>query len=231
MNRSQTSGLSVPEAVQDVVRQPTSVTRAKREAAQEHRGVVVWITGRPGSGKSTLADATERQLYALGLRTVLLDGDNLRLGLCSDLGFSEDDRNENVRRAAETAKLFMDCGIVVLVALVSPIRQTREQIKKLFKTGDFFEIFCCCPPSLCEDRDPKGHYARARRGEIKEFTGVSSQYEEPLYPALRLETGKQTAKESTRLLTNFILSRCVHSPEVIAERLTLLAGKARSADS
>ncbi|CAN7476080.1 adenylyl-sulfate kinase [Caballeronia sp. LjRoot34] len=113
-----------------VVKQTITVTRASREARNHHRGAVVWLTGLPGSGKSTIADATERNLYALGMQTALLDGDNVRLGLCADLGFSEADRNENVRRVAETAKLFIECGIVVIVALVSPIRETREQIKQ-----------------------------------------------------------------------------------------------------
>jgi len=154
----------------------------------------------PGSGKSTIADATERNLYTLGFQTAVLDGDNIRLGLCADLGFSDTDRNENVRRVAETAKLFRECGIVVLVALVSPLRETSEQIKRLLDPDDFLEVYCCCPSLICQRRDPKGHYAKARRGEILEFTGVSSAYEEPLAPTLVLNTDSQTAEESVELL-------------------------------
>jgi adenylylsulfate kinase len=191
-----------------VVKQTTTVTRASREARNHHRGAVVWLTGLPGSGKTTIADATERNLYALGMQTALLDGDNVRLGLCADLGFSEADRNENVRRVAETAKLFIECGIIVIVALVSPIRETREQIKQLLDPEDFLEIYCSCPSIVCQGRDPKGHYARATRGEIHEFTGVSSRYEEPLAPTLLLNTDKQTAEQSVGLLTELILKHC-----------------------
>jgi len=191
-----------------VVRQTTTVTRTNREAKNGHRGAVVWLTGMPGSGKSTIADAAERKLYTLGIQTAILDGDNIRLGLCSDLGFSEADRNENVRRVAETARLFMECGIVVIVALVSPLREARERIKQLLNSDDFLEIYCRCPSLICQRRDPKGHYAKASQGEIQEFTGVSSAYEEPLAPTLLLNTDTQSAEESVELLTGLILKRC-----------------------
>jgi len=192
----------------NIVRQPAAVTRAHRELKNGHRAAVVWLTGLPGSGKSTIAHAAERILYDLGLQTVTLDGDNVRLGLCSDLGFSDADRNENVRRVAETAKLFLDQGTVVIVALVSPVRHAREQIKQVIRLDDFFEIYCSCPLSVCEQRDPKGHYARAKRGEIANFTGFSSLYEEPLQPALVLNTEMQTAEESVRQLTAFVREKC-----------------------
>jgi adenylylsulfate kinase len=191
-----------------LVRQTTTITRASREARNGHRGAVVWLTGMPGSGKSTIANATERKLNALGMQTALLDGDNIRLGLCADLGFSAADRNENVRRVAETAKLFIECGVVVIVALVSPIRETREHIKQLLNPDDFLEIYCRCPSLICAERDPKGHYAKAKRGEIQGFTGVSSTYEEPLAPTLLLKTDCQSAEESVELLTQLILNRC-----------------------
>lgn len=192
----------------NVVGQPVAISRVQREARNGHRGVVVWLTGLPGSGKSTIARATEQSLYDQGLQTAILDGDNIRLGLCSDLGFSEEDRNENVRRVAETAKLFLDHGIVVIVALVSPVREARERIKQMIPSGDFLEIYCRCPLSVCQRRDPKGHYARAKLGEIAQFTGVSSTYEEPLKPALLLNTDTQTSDESVRQLTALVLEKC-----------------------
>lgn len=197
-----------PSPLANVVRQPAAVTRSQRELKNGHRGLVVWLTGLPGSGKSTIARATERILYDLGLQTAALDGDNVRLGLCEDLGFSDADRNENVRRVAETAKLFLDQGVVVIVALVSPVRHARELIKQMIPAGDFLEIYCSCPLSVCQQRDPKGHYARAKLGEISDFTGVSSLYEEPLKPALVLNTDTQTAEESVRKLTTLVLEKC-----------------------
>jgi adenylylsulfate kinase len=192
----------------NVVRQPTAVTRIQREQKNGHRGMVVWLTGLPGSGKSTIAQATERILYDLGLQTVTLDGDNIRLGLCADLGFSDKDRNENVRRVAEIAKLFLNQGFVVIVALVSPVRHAREQIKQVIPPTDFLEIYCSCPLSVCQERDPKGHYAKAERGEISNFTGFSSLYEEPLAPALLLNTDSQDVDESVRRLTELVFEKC-----------------------
>jgi adenylylsulfate kinase len=208
MKRHQNLEIATPRPSLHVVKQAVTVTRASREATNGHRGAVVWLTGMPGSGKSTIADATERHLYALGIQTTILDGDNMRLGLCADLGFSDADRNENVRRVAETAKLFIECGMVVIVALVSPIREAREQIRALVGPDDFLEIYCCCPSSVCEQRDPKGHYARAKRGEIKNFTGVSSHYEEPLSPTLLLNTDTESADESVQLLIDLVLKKC-----------------------
>jgi adenylylsulfate kinase len=197
-----------PSPSVNVVSQPAAVTRNERELKNGHRGAVVWLTGLPGSGKSTIARATEQMLYDLGLQTATLDGDNIRLGLCADLGFSDADRNENVRRVAETAKLFLEQGVVVIVALVSPVRHTRELVKQMISTNDFLEIYCNCPLSVCQQRDPKGHYARAKLDEISNFTGVSSLYEEPLKPALLLNTNAQTPEESVRELITLILERC-----------------------
>jgi adenylylsulfate kinase len=199
---------ATPSPSVNVVSQPAAVTRNQRELKNGHRGAIVWLTGLPGSGKSTIARATERTLHDLGMQTAILDGDNIRLGLCADLGFSDADRNENVRRVTEAAKLFLEQGVVVIVALVSPVRHTRELIKQMFSTGDFQEIYCNCPLSVCQQRDPKGHYVRAKLGEISNFTGVSSLYEEPLKPALLLNTDAQTAEESARELITLILERC-----------------------
>ncbi|QIE24853.1 adenylyl-sulfate kinase [Caballeronia sp. SBC2] len=192
----------------NVVRQRLAVTREQREFRNDHRGAVVWLTGLPGSGKSTIARVTERILHDLGLQAVTLDGDNIRLGLCSDLGFSDADRSENVRRAAETAKLFLDQGNVVIVALVSPARRAREKVMQVIPAKDFLEVYCCCPLSVCEERDPKGHYARAKRGEIPNFTGLSAFYEEPLEPALLLSTDRESAGESACRLTELVLKQC-----------------------
>lgn len=190
-----------------VLWQPHSVTRAQREKKNGHRSAVVWLTGLPGSGKSTIAHAVEESLHRLGFQTVVLDGDNIRHGLCADLGFSIPDRNENVRRAGEVAKLFLETGHVVLVALVSPLRGAREQVRQTLPAGDFIEVYCRCPLDVCQERDPKGMYRKAANGTIAQFTGVSSPYEEPLAPALTLATGEEQIEESVGRLTRLLLAR------------------------
>jgi adenylylsulfate kinase len=192
----------------NVVRHATSIPREQREKRNGHRGAVVWLTGLPGCGKSTIAHAVEQNLHQLGLQTAVLDGDNVRLGLCADLGFSVDDRSEHARRVAETAKLFLEQGMVVLVALVSPLRSIRDQARRIVPPGDFLEIHCSCPQSICQQRDPKGLYAKAQRGEIAEFTGVSAAYEAPLEPALLLDTENEAVEDSVRRLTRLILDTC-----------------------
>ncbi len=208
MKRHVDREIAYPVLGTDLVRQASDVPRTQRESANGHRGTVVWLTGQPSSGKSTIANATERALHACGMQTAILDGDNMRLGLCADLGFSEADRDENVRRVAETARLFLENGVVVIVALVSPHRQARDHAKQLVGAADFLEVYCCCESAVCEQRDPKGHYARAKRGEIPGFTGVSSRYEAPLAPSLVLNTGMLPAEESARLLTELVLAKC-----------------------
>jgi len=188
-----------------LVWQFSAVTRAHREARNQHRATVVWLTGLPGSGKSTLARVAEERLHQAGYSTVLLDGDNLRHGLCSDLGFSIADRNENVRRTGEVAKLFLATGAVVLVALVSPIRAARDAIRQSLPNADFLEIYCQCELAVCKERDPKGHYALAESGRIANFTGVSAIYEEPLHPSLILDTGSEGLDESVARLVQFLL--------------------------
>lgn len=172
-----------------------TVTRIRREALNGHRGAILWFTGLSGAGKSTLAHAVEEELHQNGYRTFVLDGDNIRHGLCSDLGFTPEDRIENIRRVGEVAKLFMQAGIIVLTAFISPYRVERERVRGLVEHGDFIEIYCDSPVEICESRDVKGLYKKARAGLIPEFTGISSPYESPLNPELIVSTGK-TSLES-----------------------------------
>lgn len=167
-----------------------TVTRIRREALNGHRGAILWFTGLSGAGKSTLAHAVEEELHQNGYRTFVLDGDNIRHGLCSDLGFTPEDRIENIRRVGEVAKLFMQAGIIVLTAFISPYRVERERVRGLVEHGDFIEIYCDSPVEICESRDVKGLYKKARAGLIPEFTGISSPYETPLNPELIVSTGK-----------------------------------------
>lgn len=172
----------------NVVWHHASVTRAQREAQNGHRGAIVWFTGLSGSGKSTLAHAVEEFLYRHGCRTFVLDGDNVRHGLCGDLGFSPKDRQENIRRVGEVAKLFMEAGVIVLIAFISPFRADRERVRSMVERGSFIEIYCNAPIEICESRDIKGIYKKARAGEIAEFTGISSPYEAPEIPELTVNT-------------------------------------------
>lgn len=168
------------------------VKRADRERHNGHGSGILWFTGLSGAGKSTLAHAVEQRLYALGVRTYVLDGDNVRHGLCEDLGFSEEDRTENIRRVGEVSKLFVDAGMLVLTAFISPFREDRDRVRNLVAPGDFFEIYCDCALAICEERDVKGLYMQARAGEVKQFTGISSPYEEPLVAELTVDTGALT---------------------------------------
>ena len=181
--------------------------RSQREAHQGHRGLVAWLTGLSGSGKSTIAQFVDEGLSRAGFQTIVLDGDNLRHGLCKDLGFSIADRNENVRRVSEVSRLFLEQGFIVLVALVSPIRETRDQVKHSFAESDFIEIHCKCSLSICRERDPKGLYAKAENGKIPEFTGVSSPYEEPLSPSLILHTSDESVEDSATRLLQMIVNQ------------------------
>lgn len=184
-----------------------TVTRERREKLQGHRGVALWFTGLPSSGKSTIAHELEERLHRAGCRTFVLDGDNIRHGLCGDLGFAEADRVENIRRIGELAKLFVEAGTVVLTAFVSPYRRDREHARGLLLHGDFLEIWCRCPIEICEQRDPKGHYQRAREGKIKDFTGVSAPYEEPPDPELVLDTARLSIDESVDKVMTLLRER------------------------
>lgn len=172
----------------NVVWQAGGLTRAEREHQNAQSACVVWFTGLPCSGKSTVAHAVERKLFQQGRRVYVLDGDNVRHGLCGDLGFSIADRNENVRRVAEVAALLFDGGLIVLTAFISPLREERRTARSKLPPGRFFEVFCDADLEVCEQRDVKGMYKRARRGEIAEYTGISSPYEKPDNPELRLDT-------------------------------------------
>jgi adenylylsulfate kinase len=162
------------------------VSPADREAMLGHRAATVWLTGLSGSGKSTLSRLVERTLTERGVAAYVLDGDNLRHGLCADLGFDAAAREENVRRAGEVARLMTDAGLVVLTAFISPFRRDRDRVRALFPEGRFLEVHVATPLSMCEERDPKGLWAKARRGEIKDFTGLDSPYEPPEHPELRV---------------------------------------------
>jgi adenylylsulfate kinase len=180
----------------NVVWHRATVTRERREALQGHKAVVLWFTGLPSSGKSTIAHAVEERLHQLGCRTFVLDGDNVRHGLCGDLGFSEAHREENIRRIGEVAKLFLEGGTIVLAAFVSPNQRDRERARGLLQHGDFLEVYCRCPIVICERRDPKGHYQRAKEGQIKNFTGVSAPYEEPRDAELTVDTDRLSIEDS-----------------------------------
>ncbi|MGD0960705.1 MAG: adenylyl-sulfate kinase [Methylomonas sp.] len=173
-----------------------TINRSRREQLNRHRAVILWFTGLSGAGKSTLAHAVEEQLHLTGCRTFVLDGDNVRHGLCKDLGFSDADRKENVRRVAELAKLMLDAGLISLTAFISPFAAERRLARELVPFGDFIEIYCKCDIAVCERRDIKGLYKKARNGEILHFTGISSPYEEPVAPELVIDTGRETLSAS-----------------------------------
>lgn len=194
---------------QDTVWHHATVTRDRREALNGHRGAVVWFTGLSGSGKSTLAHEVEEQLHQMGCRTFVFDGDNVRHGLCSDLGFSAEDRAENIRRIGEMVKLFIDAGTVALTAFISPFHKDRERVRQLVGNRDFFEIYCRCPLEICERRDTKGLYRRARAGEISDFTGISSPYEPPGHPQLVLDTGTESLEVCTKMVVAMLRERGV----------------------
>jgi adenylylsulfate kinase len=168
-----------------------TVTRARREQLNGHRGAVVWLTGLSGAGKSTLAHALEEELHQRGYHTFVFDGDNVRHGLCGDLRFSPQDRAENIRRIGEMVNLFVDAGMIALTAFISPFRADRERVRQRVGEQDFIEVYCRCAIEVCEQRDTKGLYKRARAGEIKEFTGISSPYEPPENPSLVVDTGSE----------------------------------------
>tara|TARA_B100000131_G_C18003499_1_gene567455 strand:+ start:247 stop:873 length:627 start_codon:yes stop_codon:yes gene_type:complete len=179
----------------NIVWHKASVSRQEITDKRKHKSVILWFTGLSGSGKSTLANAVNSALFEKGLSTYVLDGDNIRHGLCKDLGFSDSDREENIRRIGEVAKLFVDAGIIVLTAFVSPFRSDRDNARALVNDEDFIEIYCSAGLEVCEERDTKGLYAKARKGEIKEFTGISSPYEKPESPELIVDTGKETLED------------------------------------
>jgi len=181
-----------------------TVTRADRELLNEHKSAILWFTGLSGSGKSTLSNAVEAYLHKQGSNTFVLDGDNIRQGLCNDLGFSDEDRKENIRRIGEVSKLMMNAGVICMTAFISPFRKDRRIVRDIVNEGDFIEILCNANLEVCEKRDPKGLYKKARAGEIKEFTGVSSPYEVPEHPELVVDTGTQSVEESVAQIIDYL---------------------------
>lgn len=182
------------------------LTRRDKEALLGQRGVMVWFTGLSGSGKSTVAIAVERELHRRGLLCRILDGDNIRTGINNNLGFSEADRVENIRRIAEVGKLFVDTGIITLAAFISPTNSLREMAERIIGEADFKEVYVSTPLAVCEQRDVKGLYAKARRGEIKDFTGVSAPFEVPVRPALAIDTSVLSLEESVEKVLELILN-------------------------
>ncbi len=197
MNTPKSQNISWSEAL---------VTREERVARNGHRGAILWFTGLSSSGKSTLARMVEKELFDRGCLTYILDGDNVRHGLNRDLGFSPEDREENIRRIGEVAKLMLDAGLIVLTAFISPYRADRDRNRALVASGEFVEIFCRCAIAECERRDPKGLYKKARAGLIPEFTGVSAPYEEPLAAELVLETDRHTPQECAQAIVDYLVA-------------------------
>lgn len=176
------------------------VSRQERSAQKRQKPCIVWLTGLSGSGKSTIANALEGELFRTGHHSYLLDGDNVRMGLNKDLGFSDKDRVENIRRIGEVSKLFVDAGLIVITAFISPFRADRDMVRALVAPDEFIEVFVRAPLSVCESRDPKGLYKKARAGAIKQFTGIDSPYEEPARPELTLDTDRKNLQECTQIL-------------------------------
>ena len=190
----------------NVIYHQASVTRQRRNKLNGHQSVVLWFTGLSGSGKSTLAHALEEKLFQKDCRTFVLDGDNVRHGLNSNLDFSEDGRTENIRRISQVSKLMMESGIIVLTAFISPFNKDRDEARKLISNDDFIEIYCKASLETCESRDVKGLYKRARAGEIKNYTGIDSPYEAPESPELTIDTDNQSLEESVSTILGFLES-------------------------
>jgi len=191
----------------NVVWHQATIDRSMREKQNGHKSCILWFTGLSGSGKSTLAHAVEERLHQAGCQTFVLDGDNIRHGLCGDLGFSDADRVENIRRIGEVAKLFVEAGVITLTAFISPFRADREKVRGLVMHGDFIEVYCRASLDVCEQRDPKGLYKKARAGQISAFTGISSPYEEPEAPELIVETGADPLNTSADMVFQLLRGR------------------------
>ena len=191
----------------DVYWHKSQVNRQHRQSRNQHKSFVLWFTGLSGSGKSTLANAIEKKLFDTNHNIIVLDGDNIRHGLCSDLGFGETDRNENMRRISEVAKLFNEAGTIVITAFISPYLKDRELVRSRLPHGDFLEVYCECDLETCEARDPKGLYARARKGEIDNFTGISAPYEEPIKPDIIVNSSKLTIEQEVDVVIKALIQR------------------------
>ena len=193
----------------NIIYHAASVTRERRNQLNNHKSVVIWFTGLSGSGKSTLAHSVEEILFNKGCRTYVLDGDNVRHSLSSNLGFSNKDRKENIRRISEVTKLMIEAGLIVMTAFISPFREDRFAVRNLIPEGDFIEIYCKARLETCEARDIKGLYKRARAGEIKNYTGISSPYEVPENPELIIDTDKEEIKESVSRIVNYLQTQSI----------------------
>jgi len=184
-----------------------SITVDERRKSYNYKSCVIWFTGLSAAGKSTLANALSTRLHMIGVKSYVLDGDNIRHGLNKDLGFSPEDRKENIRRIGEVAKLFVDAGLIAMTAFISPYKEDRNDARNLLKEDDFIEVFVKCPLSECEKRDPKGFYKKARSGQIKEVTGISAPYEEPENPEVVLETDKANLEECIETILNYLIEK------------------------
>ena len=193
--------------MKNVVWHHATVTRQRRNIQNNHKSTVLWFTGLSGSGKSTLAHAVEEELHQIGCRTIVLDGDNMRHGLCKDLDFSDKNRKENIRRIGEVAKLFIESGVITLTAFISPFKEERNKARELLSDGDLIEIYVKCPISVCEARDVKGMYKKAKANKIKNFTGISSPYEVPESPDLIVDTDQEILDESVDKVLGVLINR------------------------
>ncbi|MFC2947368.1 adenylyl-sulfate kinase [Virgibacillus sediminis] len=188
----------------NIVWHESIVTKEERQKLNNHKSAVLWFTGLSGSGKSTISTALEKELHLRGIRTYRLDGDNVRHGLNKNLGFSPEDRTENIRRIGEVAKLMTDAGLLTLTAFISPYREDRDNVRELLDEGEFIEVYAKCSVEECESRDPKGLYKKARAGEIKQFTGIDAPYEEPADPELTIDTENQSLEESVEAVISYL---------------------------
>jgi adenylylsulfate kinase len=195
--------------VSNIVWHEATVSKEDRHQLNQHKSGVLWFTGLSGSGKSTLSNAVEKKLNELGIRSYVLDGDNIRHGLNKDLGFNPDDRKENIRRIGEVARLFVDAGFIVITAFISPYQEDRQLARELVEQKEFHEVYVKCSLAECEKRDPKGLYHKARNGEIPQFTGISAPYEEPHKAELIVETDKQTIDESVYSVIQYLKAQSI----------------------
>jgi adenylylsulfate kinase len=193
----------------NIVPQHYRISKNDRRELNGHGSVIVWFTGLSGSGKSTLANAVEQELFKQGIRTYVLDGDNIRHGLNNNVDFSAEGRTENIRRIGEVAKLFIEAGVVVLTAFISPFKSDRDRVRSLVGSEEFIEVFVDCPLEICEQRDVKGLYKKARAGEIADFTGISSPFEVPENPEITIATGTIPLHQSVEQVSNFILKKII----------------------
>lgn len=192
---------------QNIIWHHSTILKHERQQQNQHKSCVIWFTGLSGSGKSSLANALDQVLFSKKVQSFVLDGDNIRHGLNAGLGFSKEDRKENIRRIGEVSKLFVESGKIVSTAFISPFREDRDQVRALFPDGEFIEVYVKCPISVCENRDPKGLYKKARNGEISEFTGISSPYEEPNQPELVIESDQLTISQSIETIIDYLKQR------------------------